>query len=106
MANIRVDAPKTISDGFELVFYAPCDCSEITGLTVYYPVGVNIIQNKTFIFKDAHGNNVGDLDNLFTEGVYVKVILNVTEGVAYIQNADTNKYLEDRLKMLSEMLVI
>ena len=106
MANIRVDVPKTIVDGYELVFRAPCDCSEISGVSVYYPVGKNSIENKSFVFKDAHGFDLSDLDNLFTADVYVKVILNVTEGVAYIQNADTNKYLESRFSMLSEMLVI
>ena len=37
------------------------------------------------------------LGKLFAAGAYVKVILDVTNGYAYIQNADTNAYLEGRL---------
>jgi hypothetical protein len=48
-----------------------------------------------FAFADAHGNNVGNINHLFTKDVVVKVILDVTNGFAYIQNADTNKYIED-----------
>lgn len=98
MANIRVDVPRTVYNGSEVVFLAPCDCSIITGLSVYYPD-----QNKQetvshFVFRDAHGFELSDVDDLFTKGVYVKVILNVTDGFAYIQNADTNKYLEEKFK--------
>ena len=97
MANIRVDVQQnTIKDGSELVFVAPCDCSEISGLSVYYKNAEGVEEFKSFIFEDAHGHNLKDIDNLFTEGVYVKVILSITRGVAYIQNADTNKYLEGR----------
>lgn len=96
MANIKVSKQYTIYDGSEVVFLSPCDCSEIQGLTVEYPNenGESVIQN--FVFKDAHGHELSNVDNLFTEDVYVKVILNVTDGIAYIQNADTNEYLEER----------
>jgi hypothetical protein len=46
------------------------------------------------MFADAHGNNVGDIDHLFAEDVVVKVILDVTKGMAFVQNADTNAYIE------------
>lgn len=101
MARIRVNTKDTIIDGSELVFIAPCDCSTIEGLSVYYPNSEGIEVNTSFVFKDAHGYELSDVDNLFTDGVYVKVILNVTDGVAYIQNADTNKYLEDKFYALS-----
>lgn len=98
MANIRVDVPKTIFNGYELVFLSPCDCSEISGISIYYPNEQGIEMSKEFAFKDAHGHNLGNVDDLFTEGVYVKVILDVTNGKAYIQNADTNYYLEQKFK--------
>lgn len=101
MANIRVDIAYTIKDGSEIIFLAPCDCSEISGLSVYHPNGDNTeILHSAFVFKDAHGHDLSNVDNLFTAGVYVKVILNVTNGIAYIQNADTNQYLEDRFNKL------
>ena len=87
--NIRVNLNTPISDGTEVVFRSPVDCSQVTGLVVYYDGG-----NKEFAFADAHGNNVGDIDHLFAENVVVKVILDVTHAMAFVQNADTNAYIE------------
>lgn len=89
MANIRVDVDYTLKDGCEVSFTAPCNCSDITGLKVYHQGGT-----KVFTFKDAHGNALTGLGNLFSKGAYVKAILDVTGGSAYLQNADTNAYLE------------
>ena len=90
--NIRVNMTTSIKDGTEVVFRSPVDCSQVTGLVVYYDGG-----SKEFAFADAHGNNVGDIDHLFAEDVVVKVILDVTKGMAFVQNADTNAYLEAQL---------
>ena len=87
--NIRVDLTTPITDGTEVVFRSPVDCSQITGLIVYYNG-----DSKEFALADAHGNNVGDIDHLFAENVVVKVILDVTHAMAYVQNADTNAYIE------------
>ena len=87
--NIRVNLATPISDGTEVVFRSPVDCSQVTGLVVYYDGG-----SKEFAFADAHGNNVGDIDHLFAENVVVKVILDVTNAMAFVQNADTNAYIE------------
>ena len=91
--NIRVDLNTPINDGMDLVFRSPVDCSQITGLIVYYKDGNNTC-SKEFALADAHGNNVGDIDHLFAENVVVKVILDVTSGMAFVQNADTNAYIE------------
>ncbi len=96
MANIRVDLNTKIQDGTEIVFRSPVDCSAITGLIVYYPGEDENTTSKEFALADAHGNNVGDIDNLFAENVVVKVILDVTSGMAFVQNADTNAYIEQR----------
>ena len=95
--NIRVDLTTPINDGTEVVFRSPVDCSQVTGLIVYYQDGGNTT-SKEFAFTDAHGNNVGDIDHLFAENVVVKVILDVTTGMAFVQNADTNAYLEGRFE--------
>ena len=97
--NIRVDLNYPINDGTEVVFRSPVDCSQITGLIVYYPEN-GITASKEFALADAHGNNVGDIDHLFAENVAVKVILDVTTGMAFVQNADTNAYLEGRFEAL------
>ena len=95
MANIRVDSPITIFDGQALAFRSPADCSQVTGLIVYYPENGSTTY-KVFQFADAHGNNIGDLD-LFAADVVVKVILDTDSSLAFVQNADTNAYLEGRL---------
>ena len=91
--NIRVDLSYTIKDGTEVVFRSPVDCSQVTGLKVYYTEN-GVSTSKEFAFADAHGNNVGDIDHLFAENVVVKVILDVTHAMAFVQNADTNAYIE------------
>lgn len=91
--NIRVDLNTPIKDGTEVVFRSPVDCSKITGLIVYYQEDWKT-RSKEFALADAHGNNVGDIDHLFAENVVVKVILDVTAGMAFVQNADTNAYIE------------
>ena len=99
--NIRVDLNYHINDGVEVVFRSPVDCSQVTGLKVYYPKNGNMVAHE-FAFADAHGNNVGDIDHLFAENVVVKVILDVTTSMAFVQNADTNAYLEGRFAELKE----
>lgn len=87
--NIRVVLNTDIADGSEVVFRSPADCSQVTGLVIYHNGG-----KTEFAFADAHGNNVGDIDHLFAENAVVKVILDVTARMAFVQNADTNAYIE------------
>lgn len=94
MANIRVDVGSPVYAGQTITFKSPADCSAVTGLKVYYPDG-NTTTSKTFQFADAHGNNVGGSD-LFASNVLVKVILDTELNRAYVQNADTNAYLEGK----------
>lgn len=103
MANIRVDLVEQLVDGQSVIFEAPCDCTAIEGLKVYYPDDEGIT-SKTFTIKDAHGNVVVGLGNLFAAGAYVKAILNTKHNAAYIQNADTNSYIEGRFDALTSAL--
>jgi hypothetical protein len=98
--NIRVDLQHNIYDGTEVVFRSPVDCSQVTGLIVYYPEN-GVTTSREFAFTDAHGNNVGDIDHLFGEDVVVKVILDLTASKAFVQNADTNAYLEGRFEEIT-----
>lgn len=93
MSYIRIDLEATVINGQALTFKSPVDCSQITGLIVYYPEG-NSTKSTVFQFADAHGNNVGSI-NLFAANVLVKVVLDTDLKRAYVQNADTNKYIED-----------
>ena len=101
--NIRVDLDTPIYDGREVVFRSPVDCSQITGLILYYPDNGNT-SSKEFAFADAHGNNVGDIDHLFAENVVVKVIIDLETNMAFVQNADTNAYLERRFDELERKI--
>jgi hypothetical protein len=103
---IQVVIDHFIEDGSEIKFKAPVGCTDATRLQVQYTNtnGENVI--KTFAFADANGNDVGELRNLFAEGAIVKVILDLTDafpgvdGAAFVQNADTDAYLENRLEDL------
>lgn len=96
MANIKAEVDFTIRDGCDIVFKAPCDASAVTGLIVYYPDSDGTTTSQTFTFKDAHGNNLASIDNLFVSGAMVKVVLDTVNSGVYIQNADTNAYIEGR----------
>lgn len=91
MANIKIELDYELIDGQPVTFAAPCDCTAITGLKVEHTGG-----SKVFTFKDAHGNDLTGLGNLFAAGSYVKAILDIPNGAAYLQNADTNAYLEQK----------
>lgn len=95
MATLRLDITQPLMDGMDVNFKTPCDCTAVDSLTVYYPVEEGTA-SRVFVFKDAHGVDITDLGNLFSSGVYVKVILDVSGGAAYIQNADNNSYLDSK----------
>ena len=92
---IRVDLGYTIEDGSEIKFKAPVDGARTTGLVVYYPNADEVVVSTEFAFADAHGNNVGTVDHLFAENAVVKVILDLDTSMAFVQNADTNAYIEN-----------
>ena len=99
MAQIRIDLNEPLLNGMDIKFQAPCDCTGITGLIVFYPNGDDdSYDNKTFVFKDAHGNVLTGIGNLFVRGSIVKVIVDTVDGIAYLQNADTNGYLEGKFE--------
>ena len=99
--KIRIYLENDIIDGTQLTFRAPADCSQVTGLKVYSPKNGRMVCHQ-FALADAHGNNVGDIPNLFAKNVLVKVILDITTSMAFVQNADTNAYLEGRFKQLGD----
>ena len=103
--NVRVNLNYTIYDGAEIVFKAPCDASVVTGLIVYYPNGTEEV-SSVFSFADAHTNDLGHIDDLFYAGAVVKVILDTETNMAFVQNAPTNAYLEDRLASIPKKFEI
>jgi hypothetical protein len=100
MALIKLELDYPIENGTSVTFQAPCDCTSVTGIKIYYP---NVTEteittaNKTFTFRDCHLNNLNGLGNLFMAGAYVKVVLDVDNGYAFLQNSDTNGHLEGQV---------
>lgn len=97
MANIKITLDHDIVDGESVTFKAPCDSTEVTGIKVYYKVETeegSTDADKTFTFRDAHCEALTNIDNLFKEGAYLTALLDTTNNYAFIQNADTNKYVE------------
>lgn len=104
MSKIRIDLPAAADNGQSLTFKAPADCSHITGLIIYYPEG-NSTATKNFKFVDSHGIDVGSGTlSLFAKDALVKVVLDTDAAKAYIQNADTNDYLEDKFEDLKQLI--
>jgi hypothetical protein len=97
--NIRVYLEREIEDGIGVKFKAPADCLAATRLTIQTPANTEGVE---FAFADANGNDIGTLDNLFSTGAIVNVLLNTDTMAAFVQNADTNAYLESRFVELSE----
>lgn len=104
MAYIKVEVGHTIKNGSKVAFKAPCDCNEVVGLKVYFPTDNGIRTYQTFLFTDAHGNNLTGIGHLFAEGAIVKAILSLDTSRAYLQNADTNKYLEGKFTELQNSI--
>lgn len=103
MANIKIIVEGPLMDGHKVTFKAPCECFEVEKLNVFY-VKDNAQVSRLFTMKDTHGNDLTGIGNLFTEGAYVHAILDTTNGFAYIQNADTNGYIEQRLVDINGMI--
>lgn len=95
MAKITITVNGPLMDGHKVTFAAPCDCTEVDGLKVLY-IEDGTRSSKLFTMKDAQGNTLTGLGNLFAKNSYVHAILDTTRGFAYLQNADTNAYLENK----------
>ena len=101
MAYITIELNETLMNGHNVTFKAPCDCIVIEGLKVRYIDNESTLQENIFTMKDAHGNTLTGLENLFKEGAYVHAILDTDNLFAYLQNADTNGYIEPKLNELN-----
>lgn len=104
MANIRLDLMEPVINGQTLTFRSPVSCCDVTGIIAYYPLPNSTDKiSAVFQFADAHGNNVGGQD-LFAPDAMVKVIMDTELGRAYVQNADTNDYLEGKFRDLENQI--
>ena len=92
---LSVTIDFSMTDGTEIKFKAPISSSTISGIKVTSTYGGSS-SNRTFSFVDAHGNSTVGVE-LFTSGAVVKIILDTKNNKAYVQNADTNSYLEEKI---------
>lgn len=96
MANIKLTLPGAPFTGQIVTFTAPCDCDRVTdGL---------LIGGQVYTIVDANGQCATGKGGRWVAGASVSVILNVEKKLAYIQNADTNEYLEGRFTDLENSL--
>lgn len=103
MSVIRLDLYGPVMDGDSTAFRAPCACSSVTGLKVYYPDG-ETTKSTSFTLVDANGQSITNAKSAFCSGALVTVVFDVTNSKAYIQNGDTNKYLEDKFAAINTSL--
>ena len=109
MALIKIELDYPLEDGMSLTYKAPYDDTAVTGLKVYYPqITENEITNvnTTFSFKDTHLNVLNSLGNLFMAGATVKVVVDTVNKYAFIQNADTNGYLETKFNTKADKSIV
>ena len=97
MANIKITVEGPLMDGHKITFKAPCNCDVVEKLDVRY-IENNTQKSILFTMKDSHGNDLTGLGNLFFKDAYVDVVLDPNSGSAYLQNAGTNAYLEEKFK--------
>lgn len=101
MANIKIIVNGPLVDGHKITFKAPCNCTEVEKLDVRY-IKNEAQTSKLFSLKDTHGNDLTGIGNLFMKDAYVSVVLDINKGIAYIQNADTNSYLEGKFSEMGD----
>lgn len=82
---------EKIYTGKQVTFKAPCESEGLTGL---------IIDGVTYDLVSAMGVTL--VGNSFDKDAMVSVIFNIETMKAYVQNADTNTYLEDKFKSIED----
>lgn len=99
MANIKITVDGPLVDGHRVTFKAPCDSSQAEKLNVFY-IEEDAQQSRLFTMKDSQGSDVTGFKGLFSQGAYVSAVLDTNGGFAYLQNADTNSYVEKKLEII------
>jgi hypothetical protein len=102
MAYIRLDTGVAPYSGQALTFKSPADCSNIEGLKIYYTDN-GVEKCEQFALTDAHGEDVAGSE-LFKRDVLVRILIDKGSMKAFVQNADTNAYLESRFQSLETVM--
>lgn len=87
MSKIRVNLDYVPVNGKQLSFIAPCSSADVDCL---------LLNGVEYALVDSDGVSVARLENVWNSGAIVSVILNTVTHTAFIQNANTNTYIEGR----------
>lgn len=82
-------------NGKQISFVAPCSSLDAECM---------VLDNVEYAFVDAASETVAGSVYAWDKGAVVSVILNTVEGKAYVQNANTNVYLEGKFRELQKLL--
>lgn len=88
MSKIKLNLDFTPVNGKQISFVAPCSSADTECL---------VIDDVQYAIVDADGVSVAGLDNVWNSGALVSAILYVDTHRAFIQNANTNSYVEAKL---------
>lgn len=89
MSKIKVNLGYAPVNGKQISFIAPCGSVDTECL---------VIEDVEYAVVDADGVSVAGLQNVWNSGAMVSAILNTATHTAFIQNANTNAYLEGKFK--------
>lgn len=82
-------------DGKQISFVAPCGSLEADGV---------VIEGVEYTVVDAAGKSLTGAVPAWEKGATVSVVLDTVNAKAYIQNAATNGYLENKFKEIQKLL--
>lgn len=85
MSKIKLNLASSPVNGQQISFIAPCSSTDAECL---------VIEDIEYSVVDADNVSVAGVENVWNSGAIVSAILNVDTHTAFIQNANTNTYLE------------
>lgn len=97
MSKIKINLDYTPVNGKQISFTAPCssyNCEEL------------IIDGVEYVPVDADGVSVAGKSNVWNTGAMVSIIVDTVNQRAYVQNANTNSYLEEKIKQNTGVQIV
>ena len=72
-----------VVNGMQLSFYAPCDCTDVTGVS---------LNSETYTLVDASGNTLTGCSTYFVKNATLSVIIDTINKKATLLNPRVNTY--------------
>lgn len=81
---INLSTPNSgVTTGMELSFVAPCDCSDVTGIS---------LDGATYTLVDTSGNSLTSCSGYFAKGAILTVVIDTANKKATLLNPRVNTY--------------